>query len=274
MSRSRWGGYKRGRSYISAGKTVRSGTPTVPTSLDYRNAAGIWNMKSTLQFPKVQKLQMVLQSSSFLGSAATVTTYSCPVPTAARVGDVAIAFFVLNGSTATMSTPTGWTLATSSATYPRIYSFFKTLVAGDLNTTISGTSAVAAGYSSGMMTFNGSGNSPATADAFTYNTAGGTTNSGGGSSSVTVGSSAGTGSAVIAVGCACGNPTTQVNTVTLTNQTASIACDATTGMSAGNITLVYSIFNPGTTPLDLTVATNDAGSQATGGYYLNCTIGT
>lgn len=273
MARSRWGGFFRGRSFVQSGRTVRNSTPTVPASLDYRDASGIWNMKSSLQFPKVQRLQMTLQSSSFLGSAATVTTYSCPVPVAARAGDIAVAFFCVGNATATMSTPSGWTLGVStSGTNPIVRIFYKQLVSGDLNTSISGTGAVAAAYSSGMMTFNGSGNSPATADTFSWTALGGTGTASGGALNITIGSSAGTGASVIAVGFASGNPTAQVNTITWTNQTASITCDATTGMSAGNISMAYSIFNS-TTPLDLNVTTNDAGSQAGGGFYINCTLG-
>lgn len=267
--KSRWGGYKRGRSHVSTGRTVRNNTPTNPINLDYRDAAGIWNMRSVSQFPKVQNLTMAFNSHSFLGNAASVTTYTADIPTGARSGDFAVAFFNLNNTLSTMSTPTGWTLVTNtSAQQPQTYVFYKTLTAGDLNTSISGTGATATAYSSGIMTFNGGD------DTFSFTAGSSVISSSSGTVSQTIPSSSGTGR-VIAVGMICGNPTTQVNTLSTANAQVTLVCNSLTGMTAGNISMVYSIYNSDSTPLNVTIGTsNDAGRQACAGFYINCTLGT
>ena len=61
MSRSRWGGFRKGRKrYINWWDELRTPdaatesveTPTSPTEFDYTTAQGIWNLNSTMQFPK------------------------------------------------------------------------------------------------------------------------------------------------------------------------------------------------------------------------------
>ena len=71
MSRSRWGGFRKGfKRYYSNWEDLRTSSastvnaPANPTEFDYTTAQGIWNLNSTMQFPKTQISYSVGFSSS------------------------------------------------------------------------------------------------------------------------------------------------------------------------------------------------------------------
>lgn len=87
MSRSRFGGFRAGKKkYLSKWETMKSpsSTVTAPTSaqnFDYSKAQGIWNLNSTIQFPKA------VFSGSYITSADVGATSSSYTFNSIIVGD-------------------------------------------------------------------------------------------------------------------------------------------------------------------------------------------
>ena len=85
MSRSRWGGFKRGRKIFSnwANLSAPSATieeePATVQDFDYTQAQGIWNLRSTTQFNKKNASTFGTLTSTYVTSAVdgtNLTTYS------------------------------------------------------------------------------------------------------------------------------------------------------------------------------------------------------
>jgi hypothetical protein len=77
MSRSRWGGFRKGKNLytknwlsLQSPSAETASTPTSPVSFDYTTAQGIWDLSSTVQFQKTGELRYELGLSNALLSVS------------------------------------------------------------------------------------------------------------------------------------------------------------------------------------------------------------
>lgn len=147
MSKSRWGGFFKGRKrylenwdVLESTSSVGVEAPSDPTVFDYTTAQGIWDLNSTVQFKKNNSggggsggggaLSFSFVDSSTSLSAGTVT-----IPVTAQAGDLAVIFDSIVGSPAL---PSGWTqVYQENATFDTTISY-KLIQAGEPGTSVTG----------------------------------------------------------------------------------------------------------------------------------------
>ena len=142
---SRFGGFRKGRKRIFQQwddlKSDNAGSVEAPTTvqeLDYTKAKGIWNLRSTMQFPNrggggsLGTISYVDLTGSQPGTSSTATV---SISASAAAGDLAVLAIALDSSGSTATTPSGWTLVGNGDTseYPRMYCFAKILDASDIS---------------------------------------------------------------------------------------------------------------------------------------------
>jgi len=99
---SRWGGFRKGRrrytnnwDELKSPSSIREETVAdTPKDFSYVEAQGIWNLRSTMQFPKSNRLGPI--SLTFVDSATGTT--SVTIPASAQVGDIAIFYTAAHGT--------------------------------------------------------------------------------------------------------------------------------------------------------------------------------
>jgi len=256
MSKSRFGGFRKGkkRFFKEWDKLSSSDIAPRPVSVSdfsYNDAEGIWNLNSTTQFEK--KIRFVeLLSTSFEGG--TDSTFTATIPSDAKSGDLAVLFAAGDSSSASQTTPSGWTLigAGDSGEYPRVYSYYKILENGDAGSTVSISSAVSTIFSCGIAVFS-TQKEFVNVDSYGYSN-----NKGPSTYSSSISSSTGSGF-VIAIANLVGRPPSQEPTLTMSPYSDII--------DNGNMTIGYTIFNNSQT-LDISISTDDTGRQSLTGFYL------
>lgn len=137
---SRYGGFRVGKGRILNEWDKRkssSSSASAPASIlefDYSTAQGIWNLKSTTQFPK--RAVVGVSSMTFIGSSiSSAQTISLPAGSAA--GDLAV--LVEFSTTVSPSTPAGWTDINQASTTGMLgVCSYKVLSAQDLVSTVTG----------------------------------------------------------------------------------------------------------------------------------------
>lgn len=146
MSKSRWGGFRKGRKLFAnswdrlrtpgaASQSVAA--PTSPTEFNYTNAQGIWNLNSTVNFRGTPgEGGGASLNFTFLAYGSSVDSASITIPVLAQAGDIAVLF----DSTATgvAAVPSGWTsIYSDDVTFEKTVSY-KILSSGEAGTTITG----------------------------------------------------------------------------------------------------------------------------------------
>lgn len=104
---SRWGGFRKGRKrYTSDWNQLKSATSLreetvadAPQNFSYVEAQGIWNLRSTIQFPKANALEAITLEYVDYASGTTSTN----IPASAIAGDIAI-FYASGHGTGISST--------------------------------------------------------------------------------------------------------------------------------------------------------------------------
>lgn len=80
MSRSRFGGFRVGKTrYLNNWNTLKSENVAAPETvqdLDYTKAKGIWNLRSTMQFPKKPSFSASYITSATVGSTSSSYTFN------------------------------------------------------------------------------------------------------------------------------------------------------------------------------------------------------
>jgi hypothetical protein len=107
MSRSRFGGFRLGRIFRDwdVRRSPSAGNITSPASVqefDYSKVQGIWNLNSTMQFPKKPKVFNL----TFI-SSSTSTSQTISFPAGTLDGDLVV--LLQFSTTVNPSTPNGWT---------------------------------------------------------------------------------------------------------------------------------------------------------------------
>lgn len=147
MSRSRFGGrrWKKLKSSWSDIKTAYAPVepPATIHDLAYTDAQGIWNLRSTTQFPKGNSAGGSSGGSTgggaitytLIGDSSSIDSGTIVVPATAAAGDIAVLFDSIVG---TSKVPTGWTeIFAGSATFDTAISY-KILTAGEVGSTVTG----------------------------------------------------------------------------------------------------------------------------------------
>ena len=139
MSKSRWGGFRKGRLRYTDNwdllktQSAPETAPTSPAEFDYTTAQGIWTLNSTVQF---RKGNAGVSEYTFIASSTSTDSANITIPVTAQAGDIAILF----DSTATgaTATPSGWTsIYQQDAVFETSVSY-KILQNGESGTTITG----------------------------------------------------------------------------------------------------------------------------------------
>ncbi len=192
-------------------------------------------------------------------NATSVSTASETIPVAAQVGDLGIAAYSVDGSTDSMTTPSGWTSlipTPSTSEYPRMYVFVKILEAGDPGATLSSTISPAEGYQAAITIFR-----PANRNLTGF-TARNIDNQKGSSSL----SASLTTTSVVAPTLAIANLTGRNNqSPVMTFSGATIE----TNVNGGTRSTGYIFYDIDGTPASHSVTSNDAGRQSLTVYYLD-----
>lgn len=268
MSGGRFGGFRKGRKrFFENWSIMRSETVDAPTTiqdLDYTKAKGIWNLKSTMQFPKVQSggggslstISYVDTTGSMQSTSSTTATVS--ISASAQAGDLAVLEIGLDSSGASATTPTGWTLAGNGNTseYPRMFCFVKILDATDIST---GSVSVTTSNIPSMNLL-----SIFRAGTITSFTTSNFANDKGAASLSTSLATTGVSAPTIAIAFLVGR-TTQSPTMTWSTADALIT-DTTTG---GTRTMGYTIYQSGATPASHSMTSNDTGRQSMSCFYID-----
>lgn len=114
MSKSRFGGFRIGRRVFSDWETLKSpsaGNASVPSTIqdfDYTKAQGIWNLDSTVQFPRREQSPIEFIGSSKITASSTSTNHTINLPSGVQNGDLLI-LIVSQNFTYSTTPPTGWT---------------------------------------------------------------------------------------------------------------------------------------------------------------------
>lgn len=109
---SRYGGFRVGKGRIlnewdkRKSPSSNASAPTSVLNFDYSTAQGIWNLRSTTQFPKRTGPQFVAGSVGFTASGTSVTV---SVPVGAVAGDLLVAIGTTGSATDTFNAVSGWT---------------------------------------------------------------------------------------------------------------------------------------------------------------------
>jgi hypothetical protein len=141
---SRWGGFRKGRSrYKDEWSEMKSATSkrteTVAysaPSFSYVEAKGIWNLRSTMQFPKSNVFNPILTLVSSNTGAISTT-----IPLDIQDGDIAIFYASAHGTAVnTEVIPSGFTLVQEDldSADSVMMSGYKLLVAADAGVTLTG----------------------------------------------------------------------------------------------------------------------------------------
>ena len=105
--------------------------------IDYSTLQGIWNLRSTTQFPK-----QTLSNISFVTSTSATNAGSITIPTSAREGDLAVLFDYSSTNTGNTIHP-GWNLIVRTFTTLNAICSYKILVAQDIGTSVTGLTSSA-----------------------------------------------------------------------------------------------------------------------------------
>ena len=142
---SRWGGFKNGKSkYSSQWSEMRSSSSdrqnsaaSSPNQFSYVEGKGIWNLRSTTEFPQSNSLIFDL---TFISHTSNATSFNVPVT--AQAGDLAIFYTTEHGEniTGTYSPPTGFTQIRQDvdAADSAMITAYKILDASDMNRSLTG----------------------------------------------------------------------------------------------------------------------------------------
>lgn len=250
---SRWGGFRKGRTryrdswdQLKAVNSEREETVAdTPQQFSYVEAQGIWNLRSTMQFPKSNAF--VPLSLTFVASVTSLNQ-SVSVPYDAITGDIAIiysskhAFNVSSGNIL----PSGWTTVREDfdSADSVMMSGYKVLETGDLGQSVNGV--VNSNYIA-MLIFRPS---RAVSSIATFSENGQATISNPSPQTINM-SLAPADNAIIAVAFMSG--------------TTAVAEDVPASMTLVSVDsdshAFYQIFNPGDTPTNLTVDMPDEGDN-------------
>lgn len=141
---SRWGGFRKGRTRytnnwdeLKAPGAIREETVAeTPQQFSYVEAKGIWNLNSTMQFPKSNALGAI--SMSFVASA--IGESSVTIPASAQAGDLAIIFSSATGLSIAKEFPVDFTEIREDHDVDdhRMVSGYKILNSADIGSTKTG----------------------------------------------------------------------------------------------------------------------------------------
>lgn len=111
--------------------------PVSVEDIDYSTLQGIWNLRSTTQFPKQN-----LNSVSFVASTTATNVGSIIIPNSAREGDLAVLFDYSSTNTGNL-TPVNWNLILRTFTTINAICSYKILVAQDIGVAVTGLTSSA-----------------------------------------------------------------------------------------------------------------------------------
>jgi hypothetical protein len=142
---SRWGGFRKGRrrytnnwDEVKSPSAIREETVAdTPQQFSYAEAQGIWNLRSTMQFPKSNQIAPI--SLTFVASATGAI--STTIPLDIQDGDIAIFYASAHGTAVnTEVIPSGFTLVQEDldSADSVMMSGYKLLVAADAGVTLTG----------------------------------------------------------------------------------------------------------------------------------------
>lgn len=106
--------------------------PASINDIDYSTIQGIWNLRSTTQFPK-----QTFNSVSFVTSAVTANVGSIVIPSSAKAGDLAI-LFDYSATYTTYTVPANWDLIVRTVSVLHAMCSYKILTAQDVGASVTG----------------------------------------------------------------------------------------------------------------------------------------